>query len=626
MAPATTANDTLLLGAGAVEIAAGDAKKAPRFHMVAYGGGNLHLAAPWFDTVISLNGLRPLPQKVNILVDHDATVNGVAGSGTPEIVDGRELHLKGSLSRATDAGRTVAALAAEGNALQASVGVEPVETEFIRAGETVQVNGRALKAEGRGFTLVTKGVLREVSILPIGADASTSLHVAAKRGSDKETHPMLEIKTVLTPEAESIRIEAAAETDRIAAIRKICASGHAEIEAQAIREGWEPSKAELSVLRADRPKAPAVNTGARGASEADVILAGAYRQMGRSDLAEKVGPAAAEQAERFRHTMDWAEACIRADGLPVPRGAHAMLRAAFSTLSMTTALTESGNRIAREALAAAPPTITLLGNPMDLANFKEVKILTPVLRRGFQQMAPGGQLQHASIEEELQTAVKADTYGEMFTVTLQDVMNDDLGTIPQLVAALTRNGARKLNDVGFSLVLANPSDWFGTDNANLISGATTVLSAEGLRQGIESFRKQVDLDGRPLDVSPAFLVVPPELEETATALLSSVELARYVASGTDRQPTGNPYQGKLVLIVEPRLSNDTFTGYSATAWFLFGPPALGAVNIGYVGGARAPVVEQVELPANVLGIGFRAYWDFAVALGEYRSALKSAGA
>ncbi len=51
-------------------------------------------------------------------------------------------------------------------------------------------------------------------------------------------------------------MEAATESKRIAAVRKVCAGKHIEIEARAIEEGWSITKTELAVLRSERPKAP----------------------------------------------------------------------------------------------------------------------------------------------------------------------------------------------------------------------------------------------------------------------------------------------------------------------------------------------------------------------------------
>ena len=51
-----------------------------------------------------------------------------------------------------------------------------------------------------------------------------------------------------------MRVEAAAESRRIAGIRKVCAGKHAEIEADAIEQGWSVTKTELAVLRSERPQ------------------------------------------------------------------------------------------------------------------------------------------------------------------------------------------------------------------------------------------------------------------------------------------------------------------------------------------------------------------------------------
>ena len=78
------------------------------------------------------------------------------------------------------------ALARSGFALQASVGLEALETERIAAGKKVNVNGRVV-ASGRGLTLVKRGRLREVSVVAIGADRTTSVDVAARRGINGST-------------------------------------------------------------------------------------------------------------------------------------------------------------------------------------------------------------------------------------------------------------------------------------------------------------------------------------------------------------------------------------------------------------------------------------------------------
>lgn len=85
-----------------------------------------------------------------------------------------------------------------------------------------------------------------------------------------------------------------------------------------------------------------------------------------------------------------------------------------------------------------------------------------------------------------------------------------------------------------------------------LSAATTAAAAAsyGLaRVAIMSFK---DDEGRPLNLIPDVLEVPPALEATAKLLMTSDKL-------TDDSP--NPYKGTATVLVNPRLT-------SSTAWFL----------------------------------------------------------
>jgi hypothetical protein len=69
------------------------------------------------------------------------------------------------------------------------------------------------------------------------------------------------------------------------------------------------------------------------------------------------------------------------------------------------------------------------------------------------------------------------------------------------------------------------------------------------------------------------------------------------------------------------------TGSSATAWYLLANPQdVAAIEIVYLQGRRTPTIESGEANMNTLGMKWRAYWDFGVALQDPRAAVKSAGA
>ena len=111
------------------------------------------------------------------IVDRNSLA-GIVGHGKAVVANGK-LLVQGTITPSTDAARQVVDLAKGGFRFQASVGVAPLEYERVRAGELVEVNGRAVKAPASGFTLVRAGVLREVSIVAIGADGNAQVISAA---------------------------------------------------------------------------------------------------------------------------------------------------------------------------------------------------------------------------------------------------------------------------------------------------------------------------------------------------------------------------------------------------------------------------------------------------------------
>jgi phage major head subunit gpT-like protein len=88
-------------------------------------------------------------------------------------------------------------------------------------------------------------------------------------------------------------------------------------------------------------------------------------------------------------------------------------------------------------------------------------------------------------------------------------------------------------------------------NAKL-SAASLAEAQAGYGAGRTALRNMKDVDGRPLNVQPALLVVPPALEDTANALMTAERL--------DDGKT-NIYKGTAKVLVVPWLLSDT-------AWFL----------------------------------------------------------
>jgi capsid protein len=112
--------------------------------------------------------------------------------------------------------------------------------------------------------------------------------------------------------AEEVRARAVAETNRIAAIRRVCNGRFPEIEAQAIQGGWDVTRCELEVLRACRPRTPAVHVPDNTVT-GTVLEAACLMTAGLNDLDRLYEPQALDlAAKRFRGGIGLQELLLEA--------------------------------------------------------------------------------------------------------------------------------------------------------------------------------------------------------------------------------------------------------------------------------------------------------------------------
>lgn len=217
-------------------------------------------------------------------------------------------------------------------------------------------------------------------------------------------------------------------------------------------------------------------------------------------------------------------------------------------------------------------------------------------------------------------------------LTRHDVVNDDLNAFLDIVRSMGRSGAESIDDIFFTLFLSNPGNFFSVGNSNYLAGAETAFGSDSLTSAKTLFRKQKagpgtrKKDQKPINVRPMFLVTPVEIETDAELLMGAAQLM-IDASGTKTKiPVDNPHRNKYRVVSMPHLSDDYYTGSSTKAWYLFADPnVLPAFELVFLNGRRTPVVERVEAPPNMLGMGFRGYVDVGVREQDPRGAVKMKG-
>jgi hypothetical protein len=176
-----------------IALAAAEGEDLPRrFSGLAYSGG---LVEDWnFPIVIDL-AATSIADGLPLLYRHDqerdiGTIDGVTN-------DGASLSVSGELfSDLDDDARKIAAKSKRKARYQMSVGLFGASHQEVKTG-SVEINGRTLQAP---ITVLRGGIVREVSIVPLGADRNTNAAFFAAQST-----PATEAEKM--PESESASSE-----------------------------------------------------------------------------------------------------------------------------------------------------------------------------------------------------------------------------------------------------------------------------------------------------------------------------------------------------------------------------------------------------------------------------------
>lgn len=412
---------------------------------------------------------------------------------------------------------------------------------------------------------------------------------------------------------------------------------------QAMAGDWDTQKYELELLRACMPMATP-NIISRDSSEGitnDVITASVCLTGGLSEPEKNFDVKILEAANaRWRsglHLQDLLMFFAQRNGFRgSPRETSELLRFAFapvrasgtSTLSLPGILSNVANKFNRRGFESVEQTWRSVAATRSVKDFKAITTYSLTGDFTYTEIPAGGKIDN-SAPGELSYSNQAKSYGRMGGIDRRDIMNDDLGALTQYQFRIGRGGALKLNDVFWTAFLDN-SSFFATGNANYLEGATagtndTRMNIEGLTRAEVLFLDQTDPDGKPMGAVPKLLLVPNALNATAAALMNSTEIRDTTAS--TKYPVSNPHAGKFTVVRSTYLSNSSFTGYSAAAWYLLADPMdVPVIEVAFLNGAESPTVESAAADFDTLGIRIRGYYDFGVTKQEYRGGVKMKGA
>ncbi|WP_323929295.1 ClpP-like prohead protease/major capsid protein fusion protein [Aeromonas caviae] len=348
----------------------------------------------------------------------------------------------------------------------------------------------------------------------------------------------------------------------------------------------------------------------------------------RASLLTRCGHAAAESDNRYGGYSLRELARASLDGRGIQTGGYSPMAYVGMAFTHTSSdfgkiLLDVANKSVLEGWENAEETFDKWTRKGTLSDFKVASRIglsdIPSLRK----VREGAEYKHVTLSDTGAT-IQLATYGELFAITRQAIINDDLDMLTRVPALFGAAARGTIGDLVYAVLTGNvkmPDNktLFHADHKNLLTGADAAMGIKGLSAAKTLMRGQRavgadDKPGRALNIRPGYALVPIELEDTALQLINSTS----VPGADANSGIANPIKGFVDVIGEPRLSDA-----STEAWYL---AAKGGdtIEVAYLDGQDTPWIEQQE-GFTVDGVTTKVRIDAGVSALDYRGLVKSAG-
>ena len=242
-------------------------------------------------------------------------------------------------------------------------------------------------------------------------------------------------------------------------------------------------------------------------------------------------------------------------------------------------------------------------------------------------LGEGGEYKYGKFSESKES-YRLSTYARKLGFTRQMMMNDDMGALSRFPQMFGGAASRLESDIVWGLILNydfirnkvanhklfNNKALYHDDHKNLLAGATSAFSQDGLSLLRKLGRDQLTLDGKFMNVVYNMIAVGSTLETKAEQILTGITTPASTSSV-------NVFKDKFDIIIEPRI--EAVSG-GATAYYAFSR-AVQAIEYAYLAGNEGIHTEVVE-SSDIDGTTILARHDFGAGFEDHRGTAKATGA
>ncbi|WP_434927163.1 ClpP-like prohead protease/major capsid protein fusion protein [Shewanella sp. HL-SH2] len=273
------------------------------------------------------------------------------------------------------------------------------------------------------------------------------------------------------------------------------------------------------------------------------------------------------------------------------------------------------NKSVLKGWAEAAETFERIAKKGQLSDFKVAHRVGMGEFKSLPEVKDGAEYKYITIGEHAEKIALA-TYGGIFTLTRQTVINDDMGMLMGVPMKMGKAAKSTIGDLFWAVLTKNGKmndgkALFHADHGNLTSGAPSV---EAFSIAAELMESQM-IGESPLNIMPAFALVPPNLKRAVLQIIQSTSV-----KGTDANSgVANPIRDFVEVLSEPRLK-----AKSDKEWYLSAAQGEDTIEVAYLDGIDTPYIEQQQ-GFTVDGVATKVRIDAGVSPLDHRGLVKSTG-
>lgn len=556
----------------------------------------------------------------------------------------------------------------EGHLTDFSIGYRVDEAVWVKKDETAIIEGKTFTGP---VQVVTKWTPRELSAVPIGADANAKARAEAHQNlnsvvqkeelsMNEQIRKMLESKGLPAtatdeealaflaglearqdpeagndPDLEQIRADATGvERERIREIDALLTRYECQDMARDLIVGGK------SLEEASRAVLDEVHKRSKNPGFSGVILVGDERDKFRATAAHALElrsgmtvavPAPGAQELRGFTLPEMARECLRMAGVNHHGSIKEMVGRALTSSDFPYLLANLATKSLQQAWEQQQETWRVWCGIGSVSDFKTYYDNALSEHDDLEEVPESGEIKYGSFSEKPPETYKIATYAKKFRLTRVMIINDDLGALVDLPARRAEAAGRKVSDVVYAVIVSNGNmgdgyALFSTDHANdAVSGHRASPGVAQIAEAIRAMGVKKDIAGKShLNIRPEYFLAPKALEGVAEVFFRSEKFADSNTVATDSSLAAtrvNPYSGNyFTRVYEPRLDDD-----SLTAWYLAGSRGK-TVKVVFLNGVQAPLLEMQQPGFTIEGVEYMVSIDVGAYATDHRGLYRNEGA